>query len=264
MNAWILILIAWLAMAIVMAALWFIQKRRGNAGIVDIAWSFGTGAVGVWFALMAAGDPARRWLVGLIAGAWGLRLGFYLYKRVMSEEEDGRYQKLRERWGDNTQRNLFIFFQIQAAWAVMFAMPMLAAASNPTPGLRWFDWLGLAIWITSIAGESIADRQLARFRRDPANKGKVCQQGLWRYSRHPNYFFEWLHWWAYVFIAIGGSWWWVALLGPAVMLLFLFKVTGIPMTEARAVESRGEAYRDYQRTTSAFFPWPPKTSEATS
>ena len=108
-----------------------------------------------------------------------------------------------------------------------------------------------------IGGESIADAQLARFRSQPASRGKVCEAGLWRYSRHPNYFFEWLHWWAYVMFAIGASHWWIALLlGPVLMLIFLLKITGIPHTEARALESRGQAYRQYQRTTSVSVPWP--------
>jgi steroid 5-alpha reductase family enzyme len=118
------------------------------------------------------------------------------------------------------------------------------------------------VWIISVGGEWLADRQLARFRQDPSNKGKVCRQGLWRYSRHPNYFFEWVHWWAYVLIGIGGPWGWLTLFGPAVMLVFLLKITGVPPTEKRALQSRGEAYREYQRTTSVFFPWPPKQETA--
>lgn len=140
----------------------------------------------------------------------------------------------------------------------MFSLPILIAARNPAPGPAWYDWLGVAIWVLALGGESLADRQLARFRRDPANRGGVCQQGLWRYSRHPNYFFEWLHWWAYVAMGLAGPFGWVTLAGPAVMLFFLLKVTGVPPTEARALESRGEAYRAYQRTTNAFFPGPPR------
>lgn len=264
MNIWLLILLGWLVMAMVMAGLWLVQTRRHNAGVVDVAWSFGTGAMGVWFAWGADGDPARRWLIAILAGVWGARLGAHVAKRVFNETEDGRYKKLRQQWGERTQPYLFLFFQIQALWAVMFALPMLVAASNDTPGLRWFDYAGVAVWLISIGGETLADRQLARFRANPDNAGKVCRDGLWRYSRHPNYFFEWLHWWSYVLIGVGAAWWPATLAGPAVMLLFLFKVTGIPPTEARALESRGDAYREYQRTTSVFFPWPPKTNGATS
>jgi steroid 5-alpha reductase family enzyme len=120
----------------------------------------------------------------------------------------------------------------------------------------------VAVAVLALGGEAIADAQLSRFRRDPANRGTVCRTGLWRYSRHPNYFFEWVHWWAYVLIGIAAPWGWLALFGPALMLLFLFKITGIPPTEARALESRGDAYREYQRTTSVFVPWPPRRETA--
>ena len=252
------ILIAWAVMAILMAGLWAVQRARKNAGIVDVAWSFGTGLCAVAFAIAADGDPSRRAVIATLAGIWGMRLGIYLLKRVMSESEDGRYTALRQKWGDKTQRNLFIFFQIQAFWSILFALPMLVAARNPEPTWAWYDWLGIGIWILGIIGESIADAQLARFRNDPEQKGRVCQVGLWRYSRHPNYFFEWTQWWTWVALGFAGPLGWLTILGPTVMLYFLFKVTGIPPTEARAIESRGDAYRQYQQTTSAFFPWPPK------
>ena len=262
MNIWLGIVLAWAVMAVIMTLLWMRQRQTHNAGIVDIAWSFGTGFCAIWFAWIADGEEVRRAIIAAMAGLWGLRLGFFLLRRVLSEEEDGRYQELREQWGERTQRNLFIFFQVQAFWAVLFALPMLVAASNSEPGFRWYDALGILIFLVAIGGESLADAQLARFRRDPSNRGRVCRDGLWRYSRHPNYFFEWVHWWAYVAIGLAGPWGWLTLAGPAVMLLFLFRVTGIPPTEARALKSRGDAYRRYQETTSPFFPWPPKESPA--
>jgi steroid 5-alpha reductase family enzyme len=140
---------------------------------------------------------------------------------------------------------------------VLFAIPMLVAARNPAPPAIW-DALGVAIWLLAVAGESLADRQLSRFRRDPARRGQVCQLGLWRYSRHPNYFFEWLHWWSYVCLAVGAPWGWAAIVGPLAMLYFLLFVTGVKPTEAQALLTRGAAYREYQRTTSAFIPWPPQ------
>ncbi len=262
MNVWLVILIGWVVVAAIMLALWFVQRRTHNAGIVDIAWSFGTGLMAVWFAWGATGYAPRKMIIAILGGLWGARLGFYLLRRVLSEAEDGRYRMLRERWGESTQFWLFWFFQIQAAWAVLFALPLLVAASNPTDHLALLDWVGVAIWIVAIGGETIADRQLARFRRDESNAGQVCRDGLWRYSRHPNYFFEWVHWWAYVAIGIGWTWGWLTLFGPAVMLWFLLKVTGVPMTEERALVSRGGAYRDYQRTTNTFFPGPPKAARA--
>ena len=132
---------------------------------------------------------------------------------------------------------------------------------NKAAGLAWHDYVGLGVWCVAVCGEGLADWQLARFRRRPDSKGRTCREGLWRYSRHPNYFFEWIHWFAYVFLALGSPYVWVALCGPVVMLLFLFKLTGIPYTEKRALASRGEDYRRYQQTTSAFFPWPPKEAK---
>ncbi|MFA9460990.1 DUF1295 domain-containing protein [Thiohalorhabdus methylotrophus] len=259
MSAWHVLGYGWAVMAALMLALWLVQWRTRNAGIVDVAWAAGVGLLGVLFALSSTGgDPARRMLIGLMAGLWGLRLAGHLARRVRGEAEDGRYRALRASWGSRTQPYMFLFFQVQALWAVMFAIPILVAARNPVPGPTWLDWLGLAIWGLAIGGEMLADHQLRRFRAKPGNRGRVCQEGLWHYSRHPNYFFEWLHWWAYVCLGLPGPYGWITLLGPAVMLVFLLKVTGIPPTEARALESRGEAYRRYQQTTNAFFPGPPR------
>lgn len=260
MSPWWLLFGGWLVMAVVMVLVWLLQRWSGDAGIVDVMWSAGVGALGVVYAALSSGDPWRRLLIGLMAGIWGLRLALYLLQRVRRLPEDGRYTTMRQDWGEHAQRNLFIFFQVQAFWSVLFAVPMLIAAANSAPP-GWLDGLGLVIWIISVAGETIADRQLGRFRLDPDNRGKVCRRGLWYYSRHPNYFFEWLHWWAYVCLGLLAPWGWLTLGGPLVMLYFLFKVTGIPPTEAQAVRTRGEAYRDYQRTTSVFFPWPPRRSE---
>lgn len=152
---------------------------------------------------------------------------------------------------------MFGFFQLQATWAVLFALPMLGASLNPRP-ISWLDGLGAFVFALAIALEWLADHQLALFKADPANKGKVCRIGLWSWSRHPNYFFEWTHWFAYLILAIGSSGVWLSIGGVVVMYLFLTRVTGIPPTEQRAVESRGDAYRDYQSSVSAFFPLPPK------
>ena len=259
MNPWALLGIGCGVMALVMAGLWGIQRVRGDAGIVDIAWALGVGLLGVAFACLATeGNDVRRIVTGTLVLVWALRLGGHILLRVLRMPEDGRYQNLRQEWGGRAQIRLFWFFQIQAFWSVLFAAPILLAARNSSPFPGVSDLLGLVIGIVAIVGEGISDAQLGAFRHDSANRGKVCHSGLWRYSRHPNYFFEWLHWWSYVGLAWSGPWGWLALGGPACMLLFLFKVTGIPPTEAQALKSRGEAYRDYQRTTSVFFPWPPR------
>lgn len=262
MNPVLLVLGGWLFMALVMIVLWEVQRRSRNAGIVDVVWTAGVGILGVLFAFMADGYAPRRFLIAGMIALWALRLGGHLYRRVTGETEDGRYRQVRQQWGERTQLFLFFFFQLQAFWSVLFAFPLLIAARNASPALGWKDVLGILIWLIAIAGEGIADRQLARFRTNPQNHGKVCAEGLWRYSRHPNYFFEWVHWWAYVVIGIAAPQGWLTLLGPIMMLGFLFKITGIPPTEAQALRTRGEAYREYQRTTSVFFPLPPRKRKA--
>jgi steroid 5-alpha reductase family enzyme len=126
---------------------------------------------------------------------------------------------------------------------------------NPQPRLSPLEWAGLSLWVVALLGETAADAELKRFKADPANKGKTCRKGLWNYSRHPNYFFEWLIWVAFFLAALASPYGWISLLCPVLMFIFLFKVTGIPMTETQALKTRGKDYRDYQRTTSMFVPW---------
>ena len=250
---------AFLACSAMMILLWLIQIKTRNAGTVDVAWSFATGLVGVWFAYsFIEGSWLRSLIVGSMIGLWGLRLGIHLFNRVMSEEEDGRYRYMRNSCGKYVQPVMFIFFQIQAAWAILFALPVLVAVTNPSNTLLITDYLGVLVWLFSMAGELIADRQLSQFRNNPDNKGKVCKEGLWRYSRHPNYFFEWLHWFAYILIGFGSDIWWLAWLVMGLMLVFLLKITGVPHTESQSLRSRGDAYRQYQKETSIFIPLPPR------
>jgi steroid 5-alpha reductase family enzyme len=230
----------WLFMAAAMLVLYFVQRARKDAGVVDVGWAGGMGLLAVFYAASASGDPSRRVMLAVLAGLWSFRLATHLLRRYFSQKEDGRYRMLREKWGEKAQVYFFLFFQVQALWAVLFAVPFLVVAYNLAPGLTVFDLLGVLVWLAAVGGESIADRQLARFRADPANRGKTCRAGLWKYSRHPNYFFEFTHWFAYIFLGAGSPWFWVTFLGPAVMLLFLYKVTGIPYTEKQALLSRGE------------------------
>ncbi len=263
-SFWRTLGLGWLIMMVAMAALWEVQRRYGKAGIVDILWAAGVGALAVLFAVAGPGYPPRRLLIGLLAGGWSLRLTAYLLVRVLGMSEDGRYEKMKQEWGDRAQTYLFAFFQMQAFWSMLFAAPMLVAAGNAVAPLNGWAAAGAVMFVIAVFGESTADRQLQAFRSRASNKGKVCRDGLWRYSRHPNYFFEWLHWWAYVLIGWQAPHGWATLFGPAAMLFFLFKITGIPPTEANALRSRGDAYREYQRTTSVFFLWPPKAAERTT
>ena len=253
------VLSALVATSALMAVLWLVQRRTGNAGIVDAGWAASIGLLGIFFATTSGGYLPRRVLVATLIGIWAARLASYLLvDRVLGCPEEGRYRTLQEKWGATAQRRLFRFFQIQALAALFFALPVLVIAHHPVA--RWTPWdlAGVIIWCISVVNTILADRQLARFKRRPDSHGKTCREGWWRYSRHPNYFFEWLHWWSYVALAVGAPYWWLTLLAPAVMLYFLVCVTGIPPTEAQALASRGEDYRQYQRTTSAFVPWFPK------
>jgi steroid 5-alpha reductase family enzyme len=252
--------LALVLVAIVMGIVWWTSVRIRNAGIVDIAWSANFALLALLYAACGEGWEVRRGLVLALGGLQSIRLASYLYRRVMGHhpEEDGRYRELRESWGGNVELKFLAFFQFQGVTNVLLSLPFAIAAANPSPALHPLEILGVVLWTIGFAGEAIADRQLDAFRRDPANRGRTCRVGLWRLSRHPNYFFEWLVWVAYFVFASGSPWGFVTVYCPAVMLWFLFRVTGIPATEAHALRSRGEEYREYQRTTSAFVPWFPR------
>ncbi len=241
-----------------MSCLWLVQRRTKNAAIVDVAWSGAIGVLGVSFALMAGGDLGRRWLAGALIGLWSLRLTTYLYRRVVGHPEEGRYARMRANWGAQADRRLFRFFQIQAVVALVFALPVLVVTWNRNPLSAFDASASVGLWLIGMTGLIAADKQLERFRANPQNRGKTCRSGWWRYSRHPNYFFECIHWWAYLPLASGADYWWIALLVPWLLLYFVLCVTGIPPTEAQALASRGEDYRHYQRTTSPFVPWFPR------
>jgi steroid 5-alpha reductase family enzyme len=247
---------------LLMALIWRIAIRIGNAGIVDIAWSAGFAPIAIFFALLSDGWLFRRALIAVLVSLWSLRLGGYLYVRVMSHhpKEDRRYAALRKSWGAHTNRNMFWFFEMQALLLAILSVPFLLICLNVTPEVKPLEFAGILVFMIAVSGESIADRQLARFRADPSQRGKVCDVGLWRLSRHPNYFFEWLVWVAYFLLASSSPYGWLAIYCPALMLFFLLRVTGIPMTERLSLESKGQAFADYQRRTSAFVPWFPKRS----
>jgi len=250
-------------LAAVMVLAWIWQWRAGNAGWTDVFWTFGTGAAAVLGALWSPGegaDPARQWLVAAIAAAWALRLGLYLRARVLHRPEDARYAGFRRDWGGKFQPWMFGFLQVQAVAALPLAVSVALAARVPTPFPRLSDALALALIAIALTGTAIADRQLARFLADPANAGRVCDQGMWGWSRHPNYFFEFLGWCAWPLFAIDTAWaaGWFALAAPALMYWLLVHVSGIPPLERVMLASRGAAYRAYQARTSAFLPLPPR------
>jgi steroid 5-alpha reductase family enzyme len=253
---WWPIAVVWSGASIVMLLGWLVQLRTRNAVIVDVIWAMCMGGSAVFYAMVGGGSLIARVGVAMLGGAWGFRLCLHLLARLLSEHEDGRYHYLREHWHDN-QAKFLAFFQAQAVLIAVCSLPFFAVAQNPKEGMTFWCYAGVGIWVVSIVGETIADLQLTRHRHNPANRGRTCRSGLWRYSRHPNYFFEWLHWFAYVLLAIGTPLpvWALTLLGPVLMLVSLCWITGIPYAEAQALRSRGEDYREYQRTTSIFVPW---------
>ncbi|MBZ9674871.1 DUF1295 domain-containing protein [Mesorhizobium sp. ES1-1] len=253
-----------IALSLVMAGAWLIALRSGQSGWVDAIWSFATGGAGVAMALAPVGGwhqpTSRQLIVAALAALWALRLGSHIVGRTIKGGDDPRYAQLRRDWGADFGGRLFWFLQIQAASALLLALTIAIAAHNPAPRLRPGDVLGMAILAVAIGGEAIADHQLTRFRADKASKGRICDIGLWGYSRHPNYFFEWLGWLAYAAIAIDLTgaypWGWIALCGPAFMYWLLVHVSGIPPLEAHMLRSRGDAFREYQRRVNAFWPGP--------
>jgi len=252
--------LSWAMAAGLMFVLWLRQRATKDASLVDAGWAAGLGVSAALLAILVDAPLPRRLLVASLAGAWSLRLTLHLYlDRVRGKPEDGRYRKLRADWGAAAQRNFLVFFQFQALLVAVLSIPYVLALTCPRGDLGVPDFVGAGLVVVSVLGEWIADRQLAVHRADPARRGLTCRTGLWRYSRHPNYFFEWIQWWAWPAMAWGSPLLPAALGGPALMLFFLFKVTGIPPTEARALLSRGEDYRRYQRTTSVFVPWFPRS-----
>jgi steroid 5-alpha reductase family enzyme len=235
-----------------MVYLWALKIK--NNGIVDIFWALNFLVIATITYALANGYEARKLVVFALASLWSSRLGIYLLIRVGGhlKEEEGRYKALRAEWSN---AKFFGFYQVQALSNVFLSIPFFVTSLNPSPQLNLLEYAGAALWFLSILGEGISDWQLHYFKSKPANKGKVCQYGLWNYSRHPNYFFQLMIWISVSVFSISSPYGWLSLLCPLSIGFLIFKVTGIPMTEEQAVRSKGEAYKEYQRTTSAFVPW---------
>jgi steroid 5-alpha reductase family enzyme len=254
-----LFMVGYGALVVFMLVLWGVQLVHRNASIADVGFCAGLIVVVLWYARYGFGDPERKLFVAAMVCVYAGRLGlFLLFNRVIGKAEDARYQEMRRSWGASEQAKMFGYFQLQAAAVAAFSLPFLVLIQNPRPAFGFVELAGFFIWIAAISGEAAADQQLARFRARPWNRDRVCRDGLWYYSRHPNYFFEWLHWWSYVVMAIGAPGWPLTLIGPAGMGWALLRVTGVPLAEQQALKTRGADYRRYQQTTNAFVPWLPK------
>lgn len=250
-----------LTVAIVVVAktvAWLLQLRLRNAGLVDAIWAWTLGLLALVYAVSGTAPLPSRVALALMGGGWGLRLGTYLWLRNFGRPEDWRYAQFRSRWGASADRNMFWFFQFQNVFTLLLsASAFLPTAYRSGVAPVWSYAAAGVIWLVAVLGEGIADRQLEAFRRSPEHAGKVCRQGLWRYSRHPNYFFECVHWLAYVPLCWGSATAWGTLLSPLVMAFLLLKLSGVPMLEA-GLRKRKPEYDEYVRTTSALIPWPPR------
>ena len=235
---------------------WAIATARRNAGLIDIFWSLFFLLAALFCAGLAPSIGARAWLVLAIVAAWALRLAGYLAARNWNAPEDHRYRAIRDRNEPGfAWKSIYLVFGLQAALAWLISAPIAVTIHSPAPQGAW-DALGAMLAAFGIAFETFADAQLARFRTDPANAGRVMAQGLWRYTRHPNYFGEFCVWWGLYLVALGAGGAWTAF-SPALMTVLLLKVSGVALLE-RDIAERRPAYREYAARTNAFFPGPPK------
>ena len=240
-----------------MTAAFAVALRRRNNGIADIAWGPGFIVTG-WLAYLLRGDGrARAVLVLALVTLWGGRLAWHVFRRNRGREEDFRYAAWRRQWGRWFVARTFLqVFMLQGLFMLLILSPVLLAAGQAQPPLNGLDLLGGLLWLKGFLFETVGDRQLAAFRRDPANRGKLIATGLWRYSRHPNYFGEALQWWGVAVIALSAPRGVLGLVGPAVITGLLLFVSGVPLLE-RKYAGRPD-WEEYKRRTSVFIPWFPK------
>ncbi|MFT5509203.1 MAG: steroid 5-alpha reductase family enzyme [Hyphomicrobiaceae bacterium] len=259
-----LVLGLWLMLAVLMTLAWWIEQRSGNSGWVDVVWTSAMGLTGIVGATAAYsfGDLSnRQLLIVALVLVWAMRLAGHIARRTTTVSDDPRYAKLRLQWGTEACRNMFWLLQAQAALSVPMAVAIVLGAWNPAPLFTATDWIAAILFCVGFAGSGLADVQLARFKQSSSSSGRVCNTGLWSWSRHPNYFFEWLIWVAFALFAINlaGDWTWgyVALIGPTCMYWLLRFASGVPPLEEHMLAKYGAAYAGYQQSTSVFFPLPP-------
>jgi steroid 5-alpha reductase family enzyme len=249
-----------LVVAAAMGLLWLLSLRLRNASIVDPFWGAGFVLVAAASALGTTGAEPRRTVVLVLVATWGLRLSLHLLRRNAGHGEDPRYRAMREGHGARFWWvSLFTVFAFQGVllWVISLPVQVAVVAAGPA-GLGLADALGVALWAVGFLFEAVGDAQLSRFRADPASRGKVLDTGLWRYTRHPNYFGDALQWWGLGLLALAtGAWW--ALVSPVLMNLLLLKVSGVSLLE-KDIAGRRPGYAEYVRRTNAFLPWFPRAA----
>lgn len=252
------------AIVVLMTATWAVSVAVRNASIVDVVWSLNFLAVATLGLLVGDGAPPRRLLLFVLVLVWSLRLSAHIAVRNHGKGEDRRYRAFRDRYG--AQRywwvSLFQVFWLQGLIAFVVSLPLQVVAVGLTPAtLTWADGLGVTLWLVGFVFEAVGDAQLDSFKGDPSNVDRVMDRGLWRYTRHPNYFGDATLWWGYGLIGLLTPWGWAALIGPAVMTTMLLRVSGVAMLE-RTIATRRPGYEEYVRRTSAFVPRPPKRASS--
>ncbi len=241
-------------------ALWWVGTRRNDVSIVDVYWGPGFAVIAAVALLAGAGTDPRRFLVITLVAMWGFRLGGYLFWRKRNTPgEDFRYAAIRRGVGDDFWLvSLGTVFLLQAALQWIVSLPIQWVVTTPSsPQLGWLDCLGFLLWAVGLALEAVGDLQLIEFKANPANAGKVLDSGLWRYTRHPNYFGDCCVWWGFYAFACATPHGWWTFIGPAIMTVLLRRVSGVPMLE-RGLEKRHRDYAAYVARTSPFFPMPPR------
>ncbi|MDE0606341.1 MAG: DUF1295 domain-containing protein [Acidimicrobiaceae bacterium] len=241
-----------------MAGCWLVSIFKRDASIVDPLWPmvYVLMAWSLWLWSDGA-EGGRSVLMLVMVSLWGLRLGAYLTVRKWGAPEDFRYQAMRRRWQPFWLWSLPVVFALQGLLAVVVSVPVQAVlADSEASALGWLDWVGAVIWAVGLVFESVGDEQLRRFKADEANRGKVMDRGLWRYTRHPNYFGDSVVWWGIWVVAVAAGAWWSAV-GPLLMTFLLLRVSGVTLLE-RSINKRRPGYAEYATRTSAFIPMPPR------
>lgn len=256
MFEWLPYLNGLIAVLAMMTLAWLVSLLRHDVSIVDSLWSLAFLLAALVYATTLSDTGPRIVLVLILVSIWALRLSAYITRRNRGEGEDRRYQKIR---ADNQPhfeyKSLYLVFGLQGVLAWLISLPLLAAMAGQTP-LGWLDGLAVLLWLVGMIFEAGGDWQLTRFKADPANTGKVMDRGLWRYTRHPNYFGDFCIWWSFYLLALAAGGWW-SIVSPLLMSFFLLKVSGVALLEKDIGQRRPE-YADYIRRTNAFFPGPPR------
>jgi steroid 5-alpha reductase family enzyme len=246
------------AITILMLVTWVISLLVRNASIVDVVWGLGFVVVAWVVRIRVDGLPERQWLLTAMTTIWGLRLAGYLFWRNHGKGEDYRYRAMRKHYGDRFGLiSLATVFGLQGLLMWIVSLPVQLGQADRTPDLGLLAWIGVAVWLVGLGFEVIGDAQLARFKADPSTAGTVMDRGLWRYTRHPNYFGDGCVWWGLALVAAetgSGAW---GIIGAIVMTVLLRRVSGVTLLEKSLVKRR-EGYTDYVRRTSAFVPRPPR------